>query len=160
MAKPLANGFPIGAIMVRDNVAETIAVGHHGTTFGGQPLATRIGHHVLSRLSDPKFLSTLAETSEHLDKLLQRLPQLFPTIVGGPLRGRGLIRGIPFKDLKAPAELVKLARERGVLLLTAGSDAVRCVPPLVITKEECDKAVGVMESCLTILQEKGFGVSS
>jgi len=46
------------------------------------------------------------------------------------------------------------------LLLTAGSDAVRCVPPLIITKEECDKAVGVMESCLTILQEKGFGVSS
>lgn len=160
MAKPLANGFPIGAIMVRDNVAETIAVGHHGTTFGGQPLATRIGAHVLSRLSDPKFLSTLAETSAHLDKLLQRLPQLFPTLVGGPLRGRGLIRGIPFKDPKAPAELVKLSRERGVLLLTAGSDAVRCVPPLIITKEECDKAVGVMESCLSILQEKGFGDKS
>jgi acetylornithine aminotransferase len=69
-----------------------------------------------------------------------------------------LIRGIPFKDTKAPAELVKLARERGVLLLTAGSDAVRCVPPLIITKEECDKAVGVMESCLSILQDKGYGV--
>lgn len=68
-----------------------------------------------------------------------------------------MIRGIPFKDLKAPAELVKLARERGVLLLTAGSDAVRCVPPLIITKEECERAVGVMESCLSIIQEERAG---
>jgi acetylornithine aminotransferase len=156
MAKPLANGFPIGAIMTRDSIADSITTGTHGTTFGGQPLACAIGTHVLSRLNNPTFLSNLKTTSEHLDTLLARLPKLFPQLVGGPIRGRGLIRGIPFLDAKAPSELVRLARERGVLLLSAGKDAVRCVPPLIITPEECDKAVGVMESCLSIMVEQGW----
>jgi acetylornithine aminotransferase len=156
MAKPLANGFPIGAIMVRDSVASVISVGSHGTTFGGQPLATRIGVHVLDRLSKPEFNANLKSTADHLDELLARLPKLFPSLVQEGLRGRGLIRGIGFKDEKAPSELVKRARERGVLLLSAGSDAVRCVPALVVTKEECDHAIGVMESCLTMMVEEGW----
>jgi acetylornithine aminotransferase len=68
-----------------------------------------------------------------------------------------LIRGIPFKDEKAPGELVRLARERGVLLLTAGKDAVRLVPALVVSNEECDHAIGVIETCLSIMQEQGWG---
>ncbi|WVQ85928.1 hypothetical protein IAT38_008096 [Cryptococcus sp. DSM 104549] len=154
MAKPLSNGFPIGAIMVRSSVANTISPGMHGTTFGGQPLATAIGVHVVSRLSDPAFLSTLNDTAEHLDTLIKRLPKLFPSLLKDEVRGRGLIRGIGFKDETKPGELVRLARERGVLLLSAGKDAVRFVPALVVTKEECDKALGVVESCLHII-EKG-----
>ena len=157
MAKPLANGFPIGAIMVRDKIAEVISVGSHGTTFGGQPLATCLGVHVLERLNNPTFLKSLGETSAHLDSLLHRLPSLFPELIRSDLRGRGLIRGIPFKDEAAPAELVKLARQRGVLLLTAGKDAVRLVPALTATKEQCDKAMGVIESCLSVMQEQGWG---
>ncbi|WVQ95612.1 hypothetical protein IAU59_002710 [Kwoniella sp. CBS 9459] len=160
MAKPLSNGFPIGAIMVRSSVASTISPGMHGTTFGGQPLATAIGVYVLSKLSDPSFIASLHSVSEHLDTLIQRLPKLFPGLIKdeeGKLRGRGLIRGIPFKDAKAPAELVRLARERGVLLLTAGSDAVRLVPALIVSKEQCDHAVGVIESCLHIMVEDGYG---
>ena len=160
MAKPLANGFPIGAIMVRDHIAEVISIGSHGTTFGGQPLATRIGTHVLSRLNEPAFISHLNETAAHLDDLLQRLPYLFPSLLAQPIRGRGFIRGIPFKILTAPAELVRLARERGVLLLTAGKDAVRCVPALTVSKEECDRAVGVMESCLHLMMEDGWAEKS
>ncbi|GHJ90442.1 hypothetical protein NliqN6_6844 [Naganishia liquefaciens] len=157
MAKPLANGFPIGAIMVRDHVAEKISVGSHGTTFGGQPLATRVGAHVLSRLSEPAFLANMNETAAYLATLLDRLPKLFPTIIPEPIRGRGLMRGIPFAHPDAPAELVKRARQRGVLLLTAGKDAVRLVPSLTVTKEECDHAMGVVESCLVTMQEDGFG---
>ncbi len=143
--------------MVRDHIAEVISVGSHGTTFGGQPLATRIGVHVLSRLNEPGFIAHLKETASHLDRLLSRLPELFPSLVKGPIRGRGFIRGIPFRDGTAPAELVRLARERGVLLLTAGKDAVRCVPALIVSKEECAKAVGVMESCLHLMVENGWG---
>lgn len=65
------------------------------------------------------------------------------------------MRGIPFAHPNAPGELVKKARERGVLLLTAGADAVRLVPSLIVTKEECEKAVGVVESCLALMQEEG-----
>ncbi|BEI80240.1 hypothetical protein CcaverHIS002_0107690 [Cutaneotrichosporon cavernicola] len=155
MAKPLANGFPIGAILVRDPVAEVIGVGHHGTTFGGQPLAAALGVHVLQRLSDPAFAESLKKTAAHLDARLSALPAMFPSLLKDESRGRGLIRGIPFKNEKAPAELVRLARERGVLLLTAGSDAVRCIPSLIVTPEQCDHAVNVMESCLSLM-EKDF----
>jgi acetylornithine aminotransferase len=127
----------------------------HGTTFGGQPLATRIGHHVISRLSSPDFLSNMRSTASHFDELLSRLPKMFPELIPSPIRGRGLMRGIPFAHSQAPGELVKLARHRGVLLLTAGSDAVRLVPSLNVTKEECEHAVGVIESCLGLMQEEG-----
>jgi acetylornithine aminotransferase len=134
-----------------------ISSGSHGTTFGGQPLATRVGAHVLSRLSEPSFLANMNETAAHLATSLDRLPQLFPTIIPEAVRGRGLMRGIPFAHPDAPAELVKRARQRGVLLLTAGKDAVRLVPSLTVTKEECDHAMAVVESCLVTMQEDGFG---
>jgi acetylornithine aminotransferase len=143
--------------MTRESIAQSITAGTHGTTFGGQPLACAIGTHVLSRLNNPTFLASLQSTSQHLDRLLGKLPGLFPSLIGSPIRGRGLIRGIPFLDHTAPSELVRLARERGVLLLSAGKDAVRCVPPLIITPEECDQAVGVMESCLSVMVEQGWG---
>ncbi|WVO17360.1 hypothetical protein L204_105052 [Cryptococcus depauperatus] len=153
MAKPLANGFPIGAIMVRSSIASTISPGMHGTTFGGQPLACAIGIHVLDRLSETSFSQQRKETSAHLGERVQKLPSMFPELIK-ETRGRGLIRGIAFKDECQPGQLVKLARERGVLLLTAGKDAVRLVPALVVSKAECDRAIDVVESCLHILSGK------
>ncbi len=64
MAKPLANGFPIGAVLMRDSVANLIAVGDHGTTFGGGPLTSRIAHHVLSRLSSHELGDSMKESSQ------------------------------------------------------------------------------------------------
>ncbi|KAJ1311019.1 hypothetical protein OPQ81_009525 [Rhizoctonia solani] len=153
MAKPLANGFPVGAILVRDSIAQAMTVGSHGTTFGGSPIATRLGHHVLSRLSQPEFITHVKTITQQLDTRLAVLPEMFPSIIAGPARGRGLLRGIPFKNPDDPAKLVKLARERGVLLLTAGKDAVRLVPSLNIGSEEVDHAVDVIESCLYVLQQ-------
>ncbi|KAL1410032.1 acetylornithine aminotransferase [Vanrija albida] len=154
MAKPLANGFPIGAILVRDEVADAIGVGSHGTTFGGQPLATRLGHYVLGRLSEPEFTQHIKDVSAHLDGLVSRLPKLFPSLIKDETRGRGLIRGIPFKNEAHPARVMALARQRGVLALTAGKDAVRLIPALTVSKEECDHALGVIESVLTILEKE------
>jgi len=74
MAKPLANGFPIGAIMVRDKIANHITPGSHGTTFGGSVLATRLGHHVVTRLSAPTFKAHVAAVTNHLDSRLSFLP--------------------------------------------------------------------------------------
>jgi acetylornithine aminotransferase len=155
MAKPLANGFPIGAILVRDEVAQAIGVGAHGTTFGGQPLAAALGRHVLARLSTPEFGRNLAKSAAHLDTRLARLPQLFPGMIKDETRGRGLIRGIPFKNEGTPAEVVRRCRERGVLLLTAGKDAVRCIPPLIVTTAQCDHAADVLESVLEIMDKEG-----
>jgi acetylornithine aminotransferase len=152
VAKPLANGYPIGAVLLRDSVASTMTAGTHGTTFGGSPLASCLGHHVLSRISDRSFIAHIAETSAYLISRLSLLPKWFPEILETNVRGRGLILGLGFKDEKAPGQVVSMARERGVLLLTAGTDAVRMVPSLNVNKEEVDYCVDVLESCLSVLR--------
>ncbi|KIM45848.1 hypothetical protein M413DRAFT_440898 [Hebeloma cylindrosporum] len=150
MAKPLANGFPIGAIMLRESVASGMTAGTHGTTFGGSPLACAIGHHVVGRLSAPEFVARLAETSKYLEERLSLLPKWYPGLLQEKIRGRGLIRGIGFKDEGMAGKIVGLARERGVLLLTAGKDAVRLVPSLNVEKSEVDVAIDVLEGCLGV----------
>lgn len=148
MAKPLANGYPIGAVLLRDEIASTMTPGTHGTTFGGSPLACAVGHHVLTRLSARPFIAHMMEMSAYLVARLEQLPKWFPKILESKVRGRGLILGLGFHDQSHPGQLVKFARERGVFLLTAGSDAVRLVPSLNVEKEDIDLAVDVMESCL------------
>ena len=88
-----------------------IHTGSHGTTFGGSALATRIGHHVLSRLSEEKFLSHMRETAKHVGQRLEVLPEMFPTLLQPAVRGHGLILGPPFKNGDDPTGLMKLARE-------------------------------------------------
>ncbi|EIM88181.1 acetylornithine aminotransferase [Stereum hirsutum FP-91666 SS1] len=152
MAKPLANGYPIGAVMMRDAVAEVMTAGTHGTTFGGGPLACAVGYHVLSRLSERAFVSHLMETSTYLLGRLEKLSAWYPELVAPKIRGRGMILGLVFKREGDPGRLVELARERGVLLLTAGKDCVRLVPSLNITQAEAGQAVDVIESCLSVME--------
>jgi len=150
-AKPLANGYPIGAVLLRDSVANMTA-GSHGTTFGGSPLACALGHHVLSRISDRPFVEHIMETSAYLSARLSLIPKWFPDILESNIRGRGLILGLGFKDEKDPARVVTMARERGLFVLTAGKDAVRLVPSLNVEKENVDFCVDVLESCVGALQ--------
>ncbi|KAI6035476.1 acetylornithine and succinylornithine aminotransferase [Pisolithus orientalis] len=152
MAKPLANGYPIGAVLLRDTIASTMTAGTHGTTFGGSPLACAVGHHVLSRLSAPSFVTHVRDVSEYLNTRLELLPKWFPDILQTDVRGHGLIRGLGLRNETHPGKIVELARERGVLLLTAGKDAVRLVPSLTVSKEEVELAVNVLEGSLAALQ--------
>jgi len=126
----------------------SVPTGSHGTTFGGSVLATRLGHHVVTRLSAPTFKAHIAAVANHLDARLSALPSYFPSLISSPIRGRGLIRGLPFNDTSLPASVVNAARLRGVLLLTAGKDAVRLVPSLNVQRAEVDLAVDVIESVL------------
>lgn len=107
---------------------------------------------MLSQLSSRDFLQRLKETSNYLDKRLSLLAQWFPDLLQqeSGIRGRGLIRGLGLRDPSLPSKIVQLARERGVFLLTAGSDAVRLVPPLIVDKTEVDLAMDVLESCLVL----------
>ncbi|KAH7916782.1 pyridoxal phosphate-dependent transferase [Hygrophoropsis aurantiaca] len=153
MAKPLANGYPIGAVLLRDSIASVMTAGTHGTTFGGSPLACSLGHYVLSRLSSRPFVGHIEEISDYLGQRLGLLPGWFPGVLEPTVRGRGLIRGLGFKDTSHPGEIVRMARERGVFVLTAGKDAVRLVPSLNVSKEEVDYAVDVLEGCLYALPD-------
>ncbi|KAJ1657779.1 acetylornithine aminotransferase [Dispira simplex] len=146
MAKPLANGVPIGAVMLANHVAEVIAMGDHGTTFGGNPLACRVALHVFGRISQPKFLERVHSTGEYLKARVQsQLQAQFPQLIR-EVRGLGLMVGVEFSQ--DPAQLVKLAREHGMLIITAGNNTVRLVPPLIITEKEIDTAIDILVECL------------
>ena len=144
MTRPVTGRVGIGA-------EHRILTGTHGTTFGGSPLACALGHHVLSRLSERTFVANIMETSAYLHSRLSLLPNWFPDILEPRVRGKGLILGLGFRNTSHPAALVSLARERGLLLLSAGKDAVRFVPSLNIGKDEVDVTVDVLESCLGIM---------
>jgi acetylornithine aminotransferase len=147
MAKALGNGFPIGATMVNNFVGDKIATGDHGTTFGGNPLASRIGHYVFGRLSDPRLLSGVASKSEIFKKRLNALKEKYPDLVT-EVRGRGLILGLQLT--KDPAEVVKRTREQGLLVITAGKDTIRFVPPLVIKDEIIEEGLKVFEDAMEV----------
>ncbi|BFZ54711.1 acetylornithine aminotransferase [Savitreella phatthalungensis] len=141
MAKPLANGVPIGATMVTQAVADAIKIGDHGTTFGGNPLACRTAHHVLSRLSSKELLQNVQRRSHQLLSGMRAIQARFGERVID-VRGRGLLLGMQLD--RDPSPLVKLARERGLLLITAGNDTIRLVPPLVLDQETCDRAIEIL----------------
>ena len=114
-------------------------------------MACALGYHVLSRVAEPAFVAHIWETSAYLSARLSQLPKWFPNILEPGVRGTGLILGLGFRNVDHPGKLVQMARERGVLVLTAGKDAVRLVPSMNVGRAEVDTAVDVLESCLGVL---------
>lgn len=155
MAKPLANGFPIGAVLMRPSIARAIVAGDHGTTFGGGPFTSRIAHHVLGRLAAPELRANVQDMSRYLWARLDEISSLFADLVVSETspRGRGLLLGISLRDATHVAHVLRMARERGVLLLSAGQDTVRFVPSLTLTKAHVDEAMDVLESVLLLVRE-------
>lgn len=144
-AKALGNGFPIGATVVSEDVANAIDTGDHGTTFGGNPLACRLAHYIFSRLSEPSLQKAVLDKELVFRHGFQRLQQRFPGMVS-QVRGRGLILGLQLK--RDPAPIVTAARERGLLVITCGTNTLRFVPPLVITDEEIRDGLAILEEAM------------
>ena len=141
-AKPLAGGLPIGAILMRQKVADTIHKGDHASTFAGNPFTTHVANHVVSRIAQPEFLASVAEKGELLKEMLEELNS--PHIV--EVRGQGLLVGVQL-DISA-ASVIAEAYEQGLILVTAGPNVVRFVPPLIISEEELERAVGIVGEIL------------
>ncbi|KAK6535298.1 acetylornithine aminotransferase [Orbilia ellipsospora] len=150
-AKALGNGVPIGATIVTEEVAEKIVIGDHGTTFGGNPLATRVAHHVFSRLSDPEMLDEVKRKGELLKDELEEMKLKYPNLIE-QIRGRGLIVGVQLKQ--DPAKIVAECRNRGLLILTAGTNTLRIVPPLVITDEQIHQGLEILDGVLADVAEE------
>ncbi|MBO9361733.1 MAG: aspartate aminotransferase family protein [Thermoflexus sp.] len=142
VAKPLANGLPIGAVLMREAVATALQPGDHGSTFAGGPLVTAVALHVFQRLRDPAFLARVREMGECLRARLQALA--LPGV--REIRGRGLLVGIEIEgDARA---VVAAALERGLLIATAGDTVVRLVPPLIIERTHIDEALEILEDAM------------
>lgn len=144
-AKALGNGFPIGAVVVNEAVADAIVTGDHGTTFGGNPLGCRVAHHIVGRLADKNMLVAVKAKEvlfrEHFARLQKRWPEQVKEV-----RGRGLILGLQLTV--DPTPIVKAARERGLLVITAGMNTLRFVPSLTISEGEIEEGVGALERAM------------
>lgn len=151
-AKALGNGFPIGATIVSDSVAEKIVVGDHGTTFGGNPLGSRLAHYIVSRLSDPKLQADVLVKSEIFRKQFKELQNKYPELVK-EIRGRGLHLGLQLTQ--DPTPIVTAARERGLLIITAGTNTLRFVPSLTITEEEIEEGITILDEAMRIATTVG-----
>jgi len=144
LAKPLGGGLPMGAILVNEPIASAVAPGDHATTFGGGPFVATVALDVLRTISDPDFLAAVRAKGEWLGTRLNRLAAGTSRV--REARGRGLMWGLELNEVAAP--VVAAARERHLLVLTAGPTVIRIVPPLTITREELERGVTILEEVL------------
>ncbi|TVP44498.1 MAG: acetylornithine/succinylornithine family transaminase, partial [Gemmatimonadales bacterium] len=157
LAKPLAGGFPMGAVLLSEDVASSLHPGDHGTTFGGGPFTAAVALAVVSEISRPAFLEGVRARGQHLERKLQQLARRHPGLIR-EVRGRGLMRGIELDREVAP--VVARALEKGLLLVGAGPRTVRILPPLVITDEEIVRGLDLMEEAMEeVAGSAGGGVT-
>ncbi len=136
VAKGLGNGVPIGVVMTK--LKDIFSPGDHGSTFGGGYLVTRAAYEVLEILEDYKTSGKLDEMMLYFESKLQNLCQDYPNIIEKEV-GLGLMRGLRIKSATLLTSLINNAFEQKVLLLKAGRNTLRFLPPLTITKEEVDE---------------------
>ncbi|HEX8903344.1 MAG TPA: acetylornithine/succinylornithine family transaminase [Longimicrobiaceae bacterium] len=142
VAKPLAGGLPMGAVLMTERVAEAVQPGDHASTFGGGPLVASAALATVKTIGEPAFLAEVQRKGHLLANLLQKLVLDHPTKVKA-VRGTGLIWGV---EIEGPAgEVVARALEAGLLLCSAGPNVVRIVPPLVIGDAELAEGVQILD---------------
>ena len=144
LAKPIAGGLPMGAILMTEEIAAAIQPGDHGTTFGGGPFVASVARHVLDRVSDPALLDSVRTNGEWLGESLKEMAGRTGRI--RDVRGAGYIWGI---DAHEPAsEVIPRAREQGLLLVGAGDHTLRILPPLVATRADLEDGLHRLERAL------------
>lgn len=136
MAKGLGGGVVIGGFLVDQKCADVLTPGTHGSTFGGNPLSARAAQTVLSIVNKPEFLKDVQEKGDYL---MEHLKQIVSSEIR-EVRGMGLMVGV-IVDPEKRTQYVHALRKHGVLVLTAGKDAIRLLPPLIITKEQIDTVI-------------------
>jgi predicted acetylornithine/succinylornithine family transaminase len=144
LAKPIAGGLPMGAVLMTDDIAATIKAGDHGTTFGGGPFVSSIANYMVQRLSDPRMLRHVAENGAWIGKQLNELAQRTGRIRA--VRGVGYMWGIDV--MGTAAHVVSEAFNNGLLTCSAGEYTVRLLPPLVATRDELALGLGMLEEVL------------
>ena len=145
LAKPIAGGLPMGAVLMTNEMAATMKPGDHGTTFGGGPFVASVALAVCERLAEPALLNAVRENGVWLGEQLRQVAQRTGRI--RQVRGTGYIWGL---DVMEPsAGVIARALEAGMLVCSAGEYTIRLLPPLVATREELARGVGILEQILS-----------
>lgn len=144
LAKPLAGGLPIGAVMMKPHIAEVLKPGMHGSTFGANPVACHVAHAVVTRMIDEGLADRALEMGAKLTEGLRALGRKHTDIED--IRGAGLLIGVEFED--KVGGIVDACRDAGLIVGTAGENVLRCAPPLVIGQRHVDEALGIIGGVL------------
>ena len=144
-AKALGCGVPVGAFLLNKKAADnSLVAGDHGTTYGGNPFACAAISKVLDLFKEDNIIENVNEVAPYLEKRLDELKDKYDFITDR--RGLGLMQGLVFD--RPVSEIINKALEKGLILINAGSDIIRFVPPLVISKENVDDMIRILDSCL------------
>ena len=148
VAKAIGCGVPVGAFLMTERVAkDSLKPGDHGTTYGGNPLAGRAVSTVLDIFEEENILDNVVSVGRYLSQKLRELVMEYDCLLG--TRGLGLMQGLVFDtNLKNPGEVVKAALDNGLILITAGSDVIRFLPPLIVTEADVDEMIARLKKCL------------
>ena len=147
IAKGIGGGFPIGAVLMNKKVASGMTAGTHGSTFGGNPLAMKIGNEVMNIVSNKEFLNTVKKNSIYFHNELQKVKNKFPKIIK-EIRGRGYLIGIQLHVDQT--NFIKALMQNKLLTIRAAENVVRILPPLNVKKNELDQALKIINNvCLS-----------
>ncbi len=143
-AKGIGSGFPLGACLGVKKIAKSMVVGTHGSTYGGNPLATTVGNAVLDIIDDTAFLNRVKQTGARLKAGLESLQQKYPQLIS-EVRGRGLMLGVVCQNIEN-LQVLNKAREQYLLIGRAGDNTVRIMPPLIIDDTHVSNAMSILDS--------------
>ena len=145
-ATALGCGVPVGAFLLNEKVgAHSLAAGDHGTTYGGNPLVCAAVNKVLDLFETNHIIENVREVAPYLEKRLDELKEKYDFIIDR--RGAGLMQGLEFDRPVAP--YINSALDKGLMLINAGQSIIRLVPPLIITKQNVDDMIAVLDTCLS-----------
>jgi len=144
-AKAIGCGIPMGAFMVNDKAANVLVAGDHGSTYGGNPFACAACVNVLTQFKEHNILENVREVGAYMYDALEELTKRIPAIKAH--RGMGLIQGIELVPEVKASEVVSRCIENGLILITAGSNVIRFIPPLIIKKSDVDEMISILEKC-------------
>ena len=145
-AKGLGSGIPIGATIVKKNIAENIDIGFHGSTFGGGMLQTRVAYNVFKTINKTSFLNNVKSKGILLEKLLNKLNSKHDLIK--EVRIKGLMAGIEFKNSKLAVKIYKETSNHGLVTTLVKGTTIRITPPLIIKSKEIKRGIKIISDCL------------
>ena len=144
-AKALGCGVPVGAFLLNTKVGEnSLVAGDHGTTYGGNPFACAAINKVLDLFKEDNIIENVNKVAPYLEKRLDELKDKYDFITDR--RGAGFMQGLELN--KPVADVINKALDKGLILINAGAEIIRFVPPLIITKEDVDDMIEILDSCL------------
>lgn len=153
LAKGLGGGVPIGACIAKDEVAEAFVPGTHASTYGGNPLVTAAANTIVSELKKPEIQQQLHSNIENLNRELVQLQKEFPQLIV-ELKGIGLLRGIQIEEKTSVMDVMVACREKRLLVVPAGDNTLRIIPPLNTNQDEITEAFRLLREAICDLVEK------